>query len=261
MEYLVYPLLGIVAGLLAGLLGVGGGIVTVPVLIFTFHWSGMSPAVLTHMAVATSLAIIFITSSGSAWQHNKKGAVRWDILSWMAVGLVMGALVGAEVANFLQGRMLQLLFGGFAILMAAQMAIGFEAKPGRGVPSGVVLWFGGLGTGVISALFGIGGGSMMVPFLVWCNVKMPEAVGTSSAGGIPIAVAGTTGFIITSWGDPDLPRYSLGYIYLPALFGVGFTSVIFAQVGARYAHKLPARTLKKIFALLLAIVGAKLLIG
>jgi len=261
MEYLVYPLLGIVVGLLAGLLGVGGGIVTVPVLIFTFHWSGMSPAVLTHMAVATSLAIIVITSFGSVWQHNKKGAVRWDILLWMVLGLVMGALIGIEVANFLRGRMLQLLFGGFAILMAAQMVAGFQPRPGRDIPSGIVLWFCGLATGVISALFGIGGGSLMVPFLVWCNVKMPEAVGTSSAGGIPIAVAGSLGFVITSWGDPDLPHYSLGYVYLPAWIGVGFTSVIFAQVGARYAHKLPARTLKKIFALLLAVVGAKLLLG
>ena len=261
MEYLIYPFLGIFAGLTGGLLGVGGGIVVVPVLIFTFTLFGFDDAVLTHMAVGTSLGTIILTSSGSVLQHHRKGAVRWDILGWLAIGLVVGAFLGAEVAGVLEGRVLQQVFGCFALAMAVQMGLGLKPNPKRGIPGHAGLVVSGAFIGTISSLFGIGGGSITVPFLSWCNVKMQEAVGTSSAGGMPIAVAGAIGFVYAGWDAGLRPEWSIGFIYLPALVGVGVTSVVFAQVGAKYAHKLPAATLKKLFSILLMVVGIKLVLG
>ncbi|MDX1694356.1 MAG: sulfite exporter TauE/SafE family protein [Ketobacteraceae bacterium] len=261
MELLIFPVLGVAAGIIAGLLGLGGGIIVVPVLIFTFALLGFPEAVATHMAVGTSLATIVITSFGSVRQHHAKGAVRWDIFRFLVVGLVLGAFAGAEVADWLNGRVLQILFGVFAILMAVQMVAGFRPHPQRDVPGPLGLSVAGLGIGLASAIFGIGGGSLTVPYLTWCNVKMQHAVGTSSAGGMPIALAGALGFIIAGWDTQSLPAYSLGYVYLPALLGIGITSVIFAQIGARFAHRIPALTLKKCFGVILVLVGIKLIAG
>ena len=207
MELLIYPVLGMVAGLAAGLLGVGGGLIIVPVLIYA------------------------------------------------------GALLGAKLADLLHGRILQILLGCFAILLALQMAAGKKAKPSRALPGkpGLVLAGGIIGS--ISAIFGIGGGSLSVPFFSWCNMKMQQAVATSAAGGLPIAVAGSAGFIYTGWNEAGLPPHSVGYIYIPALIGIAITSVVFSQIGAHWAHRLPAATLKKIFAALLVVVGIKLVIG
>lgn len=260
LEYLIYPALGIVAGLAAGLLGVGGGLIIVPVLIYAFGSIGFSADVLTHMAVGTSLATIIITSAGSVYQHHKKGAVLWPVLTWYALGLAGGALAGAKLADIINGRVLQMLFGGFAILIAVQMAAGFKPKASRDLPGKAGITGVGAIIGAISAIFGIGGGSLSVPFLTWCNVKMQQAVGTSAAAGMPIAIAGALGFVVTGW-DESTPPFSVGYIYLPALLGIAITSVIFAQFGARLAHRLPAAILKKIFAALLVVVGTKLLIG
>lgn len=261
LEFLLYPLLGVFAGLSAGLLGVGGGIIVVPVLIYSFSALGFSPEVLTHMAVGTSLATIIITSTGSVFQHHRKGSVLWSVLTWFTVGLVAGALLGATLADLLHGRILQILFGIFALLIAAQMLKGKSPKAGRSLPGRAGLAGVGVIIGAVSAIFGIGGGSLSVPFFSWCNMKMQDAVGTSSAGGIPIAIAGAAGFVWTGWAHPHLPPLSLGYIYIPALAGIALTSVLFSQVGARWAHRLPATTLKKIFAVLLAVVGVKLLFG
>lgn len=261
LEFLLYPLLGIFAGLSAGLLGVGGGIIVVPVLIYSFTALGFSPEVLTHMAVGTSLATIIITSTGSVFQHHRKGSVLWPVLTWFTVGLVAGALLGAKLADLLHGRILQILFGVFALLIAAQMLKGKAPKAGRSLPGRTGLTGVGVIIGAVSAIFGIGGGSLSVPFFTWCNMKMQDAVGTSSAGGIPIAIAGAAGFVWTGWNHPLLPQHSVGYIYLPALAGIAVTSVLFSQIGARWAHRIPADTLKKIFAAVLAAVGVKLLFG
>jgi len=261
VELLIYPVLGMVAGLAAGLLGVGGGLIIVPVLIYAFTSQGFSPEVLTHMAVGTALATMIVTSSGSAYQHHRNGAVVWSVFLWFAVGLSAGALLGAKLADLLHGRILQILLGCFAILLALQMAAGKKAKPSRALPGkpGLVLAGGIIGS--ISAIFGIGGGSLSVPFFSWCNMKMQQAVATSAAGGLPIAVAGSAGFIYTGWNEAGLPPHSVGYIYIPALIGIAITSVVFSQIGAHWAHRLPAATLKKIFAALLVVVGIKLVIG
>jgi uncharacterized membrane protein YfcA len=261
VELLIYPALGVFAGLAAGLLGVGGGLIIVPVLIYAFTAQGFSSEVLTHMAVGTALATMIVTSSGSAYQHHKNGAVLWVVFLWFAVGLSVGALLGAKLADMLQGRLLQILLGTFAILIALQMAAGKKAKPSRALPGKAGLVVAGGVIGSISAIFGIGGGSLSVPFFSWCNMKMQQAVATSAAGGLPIAVAGSAGFVLTGWNEAGLPPMCVGYIYIPALIGIAVTSVVFSQIGAHWAHKLPAATLKKIFAALLVVVGIKLVIG
>ena len=154
-----------------------------------------------------------------------------------------------------------MLFGVFAIVIAVQMVAGFKPHPQRDVPGRIGLTIAGSFIGLASAIFGIGGGSLTVPYLTWCNVRMQEAVGTSAAGGMPIAIAGAIGFVIAGWGAQGLPAFSTGYIYWPALLGIGITSVVFSQVGARFAHKIPAATLKKCFGVILVVVGIKLIIG
>lgn len=258
--FLIYPVIGVIAGVLAGLLGVGGGIVIVPVLIFSFRWQAFSESVLTHMAVGTSLATIFMTSLGSIRQHHRAGAVRWSILGPLSVGLVAGAFGGAFFADTLKGRVIQILFAVFALAIAWQMLRGVKPAASRQLPSAPGLAGAGGVIGFASAIFGIGGGSLTVPFLAWCNVRIQEAIGTSAACGFPIALAGALGFAWTGWGALGLPQLSLGYIYLPAVLGIAATSVICAQWGARLAHRLPAASLKKVFALLLVGVSLKLIV-
>lgn len=260
MTYLIYPVLGIFAGLLSGLLGVGGGIVVVPVLIITFKMLGFSADVLTHMAVGTSLATIILTSISSVRHHNKNQAVLWPLVKWLGLGMLLGALLGALVADALKGRVLEFMFGAFAELIALQMALGFKPHASRQIPGKLALSLIGVVVGTISAIFGIGGGSLTVPYLTWCNIRIQQAVGTSAACGWPIALSGTLGFIMTGWGK-SLPDGSAGYVYLPALLGIALTSIIFAKWGAQFAHKLPDAKLKKIFAAVLAVVGLKLLYG
>jgi uncharacterized membrane protein YfcA len=261
MEWLIFAGLGVIAGLLAGLLGVGGGIIIVPTLVFTFHLLDFSDQVLMHMAVGTSLGTIVPTSLGSIYQHQRKQAVLWGLLRPLALGLVLGAILGAWVAEAITGQVLQRMFGAFTLVVAIQMMLGRHPEGQHRPPGSVGLVGVGSVIGMASSLFGIGGGSMMVPFLTWCRTSMQQAVATSSAGGLPIALAGAVSFMATGWNQPELPAYSLGYLYLPALLGIAVTSIVFAQVGARWAHRLPASRLKKGFALLLVLVGVRLLLG
>jgi uncharacterized membrane protein YfcA len=258
---LVYPVIGAIAGVLAGLLGVGGGIVIVPVLIFTFRWLGFPEHLLTHMAVGTSLATILLTSSGSIKQHHQAGAVHWPVVFRLSSGLVLGAILGAAFADMLKGRVIQVLFAVFACFIAWQMLREAKPKPSRQLPGTAGLAGVGGVIGFASAIFGIGGGSLTVPFLTWCNVRIQDAIGTSAACGFPIALAGALAFAWTGWGALGLPPFSVGYLYLPAFLGIALTSVVFAQWGARLAHRLPAATLKKVFAVLLIGVSLKLVWG
>lgn len=259
--FFIYLALGAFAGTLAGLFGIGGGLVIVPVLIFSFGLQGFSLDVAAHMAVGTSLATIVFTSISSIRSHQTHGAIRWDVFRPMAVGIVIGALVGAWTASLLSGAALELIIGVFVILMAIKMLLRVSPTPGRHVPGNRGLGIAGVGVGWASAIFGIGGGSLTVPYLSWCNVRMQQAVGTSAACGLPIAMAGATGNALTGWGGAALPEYSLGFIYLPALLGIILTSVIFARVGANLAHRLNADVLKRIFAIMLLLVGLRFLLN
>lgn len=259
MEFLIYLVLGGFAGTLAGLFGVGGGMIIVPVLVYSFAAQGFPVEVLTHMAVGTSLATIAFTSINAIRAHHLKGAVRWPLFAWMTVGILGGTLLGAWTASLLDGPLLQRIIGVFAIAVAIQMGFDLKPRAGMDVPGRPGLAAAGGVIGWASAIFGIGGGSLTVPFLVWRSVPMQQAVATSSACGLPIAIAGALSFMATGWSNQALPEWSLGYIYLPGLVGIAATSMLFAGFGARLAHRLSQKLLKRLFALLLTGVGINFL--
>ncbi len=257
MVILTYLVLGACAGLLAGLFGIGGGLIIVPVLVFSFELQGMSPEVLTHVAVGTSLATIIVTSFSSIRTHHSKQGVLWPVFWPLAGGIALGAVIGVKTAGQLSGQSLQLAIGLFAICIAGQMGLGLRPAPTRSLPGRPALAVAGGGIGWASALFGIGGGSLTVPYLAWHNVRIQQAVGTSAACGLPIALMGALTNVQEGWGHPALMEWSLGYVYLPAFFGIVATSALFARQGARLAHHLPGEVLRRIFALLLLLVGVR----
>jgi hypothetical protein len=260
MEILLYLVLGAAAGVLAGMFGVGGGIIIVPVLVFSFAAQGFDPNVLTHLAVGTSLATIVFTSINSILEHHRRGAVRWPIFVWMTLGILLGAALGAMTAAAIKGPQLQKIIGVFAIFISLQMALDLRPKAVSSIPGKPVLTVVGVVIGWASAIFGIGGGSLNVPFLTWRSVPMQQAVATSAACGLPIAVAGALTFMWLGWDSPQLPRWSLGFVYLPAMAGIAVTSMVFARFGARLAHRLSPSLLKRLFALLLFSVGVNFLL-
>ncbi|MDP1708540.1 MAG: sulfite exporter TauE/SafE family protein [Gammaproteobacteria bacterium] len=257
---LLYLLLGAFVGVVAGLFGVGGGLIIVPALLFIFHGSGMSATVVMHMAIGTSLATIMVTSLSSVRAHHQHGAVLWPIVAKLAPGIVAGTLFGAYIVNQLPNATLRIIFGVFELLVAAQMAFGIKAAPHRQLPGWPGMSVTGAIIGKVSAIIGIGGGTLTVPFLVWCNTGIRQAVATSAACGLPIAVAGTVGFVITGWNTPQLPAWSTGYIYWPAFAGIALASVLSAPLGARLAHTLPVGQLRIYFSLLLALLGMRMLL-
>ncbi len=256
-----YLCLGAVAGTLAGLFGIGGGLIIVPALVFSFTLQGIPEDVLTHMAVGTSLATIILTSLSSVKTHHEKGAVLWSVFKPLAIGIVFGAALGVHTASAIAGPALQAIIGVFAICIAIQMGFGLAPSATRALPEfGTLASTGGI-IGWASAIFGIGGGSLTVPYLSWCNVKMQKAVATSAACGLPIALSGALMNVYTGWNHPSLPEYSTGFIYWPAFLGIVVTSVFFAKIGAKLAHRLSSVILKRIFAVLLLGVGIKFLVG
>ena len=258
---IIYLLLGAFAGLVAGLLGVGGGLIIVPVLVFICTGQGVAEHLIVHLAVGTSLATIVFTSISSVRAHHQHGAVLWPVFWQLTPGIVIGAWLGALFADVLASDQLRRFFGVFELLVAIQMTFNVKPRPHRQLPGRAGMVGAGSVIGAISAIVGIGGGTMTVPFLVWCNVAMRKAVATSSACGLPIAVAGATGFIVTGWNAVELPAYSSGYVYWPAFAGIVIASILSAPLGARLAHRLPAAQLKRIFAVLLYILGLRMLLG
>jgi uncharacterized membrane protein YfcA len=261
MELLAYLLTGAAAGLLAGLLGVGGGIIIVPMLAWLFAQHGFASEAVMHYAVGTSLAVIIPTSLSSMLTHQRLGGVLWPVARRMMVGIIPGALLGAWLAAQMNSALLSGFFGAFMLLITLKFVVGIKPGSKRGLPGSIVLGCSGAAVGLVSALLGIGGGSISVPLLLWCGQNIRVAVGTSAALGLPIAVAGTAGFIangLTSTGQPGL---NSGFVYWPAVAGVVLASVALAPLGARLAHHLPQQTLQRIFALLLAIIGLKMLSG
>lgn len=259
--FVLSALVGVVAGLLSGVLGLGGGVVIVPALLYIFHALGFDEATLTQQAVATSLATIIVTSVSSVSAHYRHGALRRELIVPLAVGVAVGAFAGALLASGLDGALLRRLFGGLALLVAVQALISSLRQQSSDESERLPMlpWrvSAGLVIGAVSAMFGIGGGSMTVPLLTVWGVRMQQAVAASAACGLPIALAGCVGFIVGGW-QVTLPPGSVGFIYLPAVAGIVMTSFPLAWVGARIAHRLPATTLKRVFALVLFLIGLKL---
>lgn len=260
MDVLFLLASGAVAGMFAGLLGIGGGIIIVPVLAMVFTAQGVSIDVLMHVAIGTSLATIVITSLSSIRAHQKHNAIDWSVVRVITVGLFIGGLLGAAIAKLIPGEDLKLIFSVFMFLIAAQMYFGNTTKPHRTLPGKAGIILAGTSIGTIASLMGVGGGSMSVPFFTWCNMSIRKAVATSSAVGFPIAVAGTVGFIVTGWSAAERPVMSLGYINLPALFSIVVASVLSAPLGAWIAHRISPVILKRIFAAFLVILGTRMLL-
>ena len=254
----IYLLLGALAGVLAGLLGVGGGLIIVPVLAWVFAHQGFNPDVIMHMAIATSLATIALTSLSSMRAHHKKDAVRWRVFAQLSPGIVLGALAGAAIAEQTPGRALAVFFGLFELGVAAQLIMDRRPAPGRRLAGRVVQFVAGIGIGLISAIVGIGGGTLTVPWLIWNRLTVQEAVATSSACGFPIALAGVSGFLLA--GANTGIAYSSSYIYWPAFVVVSIASIMFAPLGASLAHRISGSKLKRGFALFLLIIGVLMLL-
>ncbi|MFG6177164.1 sulfite exporter TauE/SafE family protein [Halomonas sp. THAF12] len=255
-----YLLLGSLAGTLAGLFGIGGGLIIVPALVFAFDLQGVAPEVIMHLAVGTSLSTIVVTGASSAWAHYRRGSVHRAWFLALLPGLVLGAVAGVFVAGSLSGGALGGLFGVFLLAVAVKMALARGTRSRQLAPGRAVMGLAGAVIGGVSALFGIGGGTLSVPWLTRCGAPMTQAVGTSSACGLPIAAFGAVTFIVVGWGQPQLPAGALGYVMWPAFLGIVLASVPFARVGVKLAHRLPARLLRLSFAGLLAVVGLKFLI-
>lgn len=255
-----FLLAGAFAGVCAGLFGIGGGMIIVPALIWIFTAFGYSPDVVAHLAVGTSLATIVVTSISSLTAHNKRGGVRWEVWKRMAAGLVVGSLLGAAVADQINGHTLQALIGVAALLVAFKMLfLSNKEQLGKPLPSTPVQVGAGSGIGLASAIFGIGGGSLTVPFLTWAGLPMRQAVGTSAACGLPIALAGAAGFAWFGQDVVNLPEGAIGFVHVIGFLAISFASFITAKLGAKLAHQLPAATLKKAFGVLLVFAGGQLL--
>ncbi|GAB7023019.1 sulfite exporter TauE/SafE family protein [Salidesulfovibrio brasiliensis] len=257
--FITYMLMGAFAGVLAGLLGIGGGLVIVPILYFCFTAQGVPNEVMMHLALGTSLATIIFTSISSMLAHRKHGAVLWDVFKVITPGILTGTLLGSVIATALPTNFLKGFFGLFLYYVSYQMLTGKKPKPGRTIPGPAGMFAAGNGIGIFSALVGIGGGTLSVPFLTWCNVRIHQAIGTAASIGLPIAIAGSLGYAWRGFGVEGVPSLSIGYIYLPALAGIVSMSIFTAPLGAKLAHSLPVGKLKKIFALLLFLVGSKML--
>ncbi len=253
-------ILGVGTGFLAGLLGIGGGMILVPFLTYIMGKQGLSPDLAVKMAIATSMATIIFTSISSVRAHHKRGAVRWDIVKGLAPGIVIGGLVASlGVFALLKGAWLAIFFGLFVTFSATQMFLDKKPAPTRQIPGTAGQLAGGGVIGFLSGLVGAGGGFISVPFMTWCNVAIHNAVATSAALGFPIAVVNAIGYAVSGQRVSGLPESSLGYIWLPALALIAFTSVFMAPLGARAAHAMDVKRLKRVFACILYVLAAYML--
>ncbi|MCB1738464.1 MAG: sulfite exporter TauE/SafE family protein [Gammaproteobacteria bacterium] len=250
------------SGVAAGLLGVGGGLIIVPALIFSLPMLGPDyapPADLNvHVAVGTSLAVIVFTAIASTRAHHRRNGVLWPVWRAATPGLLLGALIGAALADAMSGELLRRIFGGFELLIALELAFGREPSPHRSLPGRVMMTGAGGFVGTVSSLLGIGGGTLSVPMLRWCRVPIRQAIGTAAAMGLPIAVAGALGFLMTGSEQPT-GAAQIGYLSWPAMIVIAGASLVTAPLGARLAYRLPETTLRRVFALFLALVALRLM--
>jgi uncharacterized membrane protein YfcA len=260
-ELAAYLAIGAVVGFLAGLLGIGGGIVVVSSLALMFAAQDFPAAYVMHMAIATSLGAMVAGSFASLRTHHRHGAVDWHVVKLMTPGLLAGVLAGTALSRYVPNAFLKYFFLAFTLFVTAQMTLDLKPTAARDLPKGAGLAAAGAGIGVVSGLLGSGAAAIGVPFLAWCRVDTHRAIGTVAALAFPLAVAGSIGYIAGGWGVADLPRASLGFVYLPALVGISATSMLFAPFGARLAHRLPAARLRRIFALFLAAMAAKVAVS
>jgi len=254
-----YLAIGVAVGFLAGLFGIGGGMVMVPMLVFVFTAKGFPAEHMMHLSLATSMATIVFTSLSSVRAHHKHDAVAWPVARAMAPGIVAGALVATLVAGFVPTRLLAVFFAVFMLYASLQMFFEVKPTPSRQLPGAAGLFGVGAGIGALSSVLAAGGAFLSIPFLVRCNVPLKRAIGTAAANGFPIAVAGTIGYILNGLRASGLPDGSLGYVYLPALALVVAASMPVAPLGAKLAHRLPVKRLRIVLALMLLAIAVRML--
>ena len=260
--WLGYLCLGAVVGFFAGLFGIGGGLVMVPVLSFLFSAQDFPPDRIMHLALGTSMAAIIFTSISSLRVHHINGAVNWNIVKLVTPGIILGTFCGVILVNSLSGRYLSIFIILFIYYAATKMLVNSTTSPSRNLPGKTGMFAAGWIIGGVSSLVAIGGGILTVPFLSACNVRLQHAIGTASAIGLPIAIVGTASYIASGIVQSQaLPEYSLGYIYLPALIGIAVFSVISASIGAKVVHITQTKTIRKVFVILLYVLGTKMLVG
>lgn len=262
MEWLAgYLAIGAFVGLCAGMLGIGGGAIMVPLLALLFEAQGMPREHLLHLAVGSSMATILFTSISSVRAHAARGSLRWDIVRAITPGILAGGLAGSAIASRIPTFLLAALFAATVFMAATNMLLDRKPRPSRELPGKLGLLSFGFAISAISAFAAVGGAFLTLPFMLWCNVPMLQAIGTAAAVGFPIAAAGSIGFAASGWGQAGLPAWSLGYIYLPATAGVAVASVLSAPLGVAAAHKLPTLWLKRIFAVLLYAMAMRLIVN
>jgi len=258
--YLAYLLLGAFVGFFAGLFGIGGGLVLVPVLSFLFEAQHPGSAQNLHLALGTSMAAILYTSVSSAYTHYAHGAVNMSIVRSITPGLLLGTLLGTLFASGAPQLYLSVFFALYVYFAGLQMLFGFRPKATRQLPGRIVLTLVGSGIGAISSLVSIGGGTLSVPFMLWHNIPFKQAIGTSAALGFPIALGGTLGYVVTGLMLHELPAGTLGFVYLPALLLLVAGSTFTTKLGAKATHRLPLAPLRRGFAILLFILATKMLL-
>ncbi|WP_149980192.1 sulfite exporter TauE/SafE family protein [Pseudoalteromonas rhizosphaerae] len=258
---LSFLLLGACVGFVAGLLGVGGGGILVPILTSIFLLQDVPVDKVVHLALGTSMACIIITSFSSLRAHNKKGAVIWKIVKTMSFGIIVGTFISTFIASYLNSFYLAIFFSLFMGVMAINMLKHKEEQKSVCNFEDGNVFVSSTGIGAISALVSIGGGSLTVPYLVKHNVDIKKAIGTSAAIGLPISLAGTLGYLVNGWNNDLAINYSVGFIYLPAAVLISITSFFTAPYGVKAAHYLPVQVLRKIFAFLLILLSVKMLLS
>jgi uncharacterized membrane protein YfcA len=259
-EWVLYLAFGSLAGILSGLFGIGGGVVIVPFLVWLFARQGFVGDSIMVMAVATSLATIIVTSISAVRAHHRRGAIHWGTVFRLAPGILAGSVGGSIIAHHLPVQWFKLIFALFLLYVAGRMLLDGKMDQSAGrAPKAWLFALAGSLIGAVSAILGIGGGTLSVPFLVKCRYPIRNAVAISAACGFPIALAGTATYVALGWRGASLPAWSLGYVYLPAFVGIILTSVPFAPLGAYLAHHWPTARLRRIFAFVVAAVGGKLL--
>jgi uncharacterized membrane protein YfcA len=259
--WLAYLAIGLAVGFFAGLLGIGGGAVMVPMLVLVFTAQGLPAAHTMHIALGTAMATIMFTSVSSMRAHHAHGAVDWRIARAIAPGILAGSFCAALIAGLIAKRPLAVMFTGLVFYAATQILFDLRPKESRELPGPTGLFAAGALIGGVSSLLAAGGAFLCIPFLAWCSVPLRRAIGTAAAVGLPIAIAGTLGYVVQGTRVADLPSPSLGYVYLPALALIAATSILAAPFGARVAHRLPVKRLRIVFALVLYALATRMLVS
>lgn len=261
LQWIIYYLiLGLFVGYFSGLLGIGGGLIMVPVLSFLFEVQRIPAHNILHLALGTSMATILFTSISSTYQHHAHRAVNWDAVRFITPGILLGTALGALIVGYVATLYLAIFFVLFVYFAATQMLIGFKPAATRDYPTRMEVTVAGMVIGGISSIVSIGGGVLSVPYLVWHKQPLRHAIATSAALGFPIAFGGTLGYIATGYfRGVGLPAHSLGYVYLPVLLWLVIGTMLTAPLGAKATHRMPVDTLRHIFALVLFVLATRML--